>query len=55
MNANSEHDLAFKTQAAILAVDVVQSTCAEYGRLDATTEAGDWPTADTTETPGEPK
>lgn len=42
MNANSEHDLAFKAQAAILAVDAVQVECANYGSMDANM-VGDWP------------
>jgi hypothetical protein len=42
MNANSEHDLAFKAQAAILAVDAVQQACADFGSMDAQM-VGDWP------------
>lgn len=55
MNASSDHDLAFKAQAAILAVDAVQSACAELGFLDNTGEAGDWPIPSQPETEGEPK
>src|ERR1700723_2480443 len=33
MNDNSEHDLAFKAQAAIVAVDAVQRACADYGSM----------------------
>lgn len=42
MNDNSEHDLAFKAQAAILAVDAVQRACADYGSMDSDM-VGDWP------------
>jgi hypothetical protein len=42
MNANSEHDLAFKAQAAILAVDAVQQACSDFGSMDAQM-VGDWP------------
>jgi hypothetical protein len=42
MNDNSVHDIAFKAQAAILAVDAVQAACSEYGSRDKN-DVGDWP------------
>lgn len=51
MNANSEHDIAFKAQAAILAVDAVQVACSEYGSMDADM-VGDWPIESQSAKPG---
>lgn len=42
MNDNSEHDIAFKAQAAILAVNALQAACCDYGIHDEI-GVGDWP------------